>query len=147
MMKLIAIVVALACISQGAFAEDQATPSPTPVYRDHLARPGSLRRVEQANRRRDLRAGADAKGQTRAQAKANRQSTATTQAQARQAARAREQAQRQVAAENRVESRNATPHLTSDLMTRMGFSEQQIAAQKAREQPTKSGTTEIPAKP
>ncbi|MEO6971062.1 MAG: hypothetical protein ABI217_09235, partial [Chthoniobacterales bacterium] len=64
----------------------------------------------------------------------DRAAAATAQAQARQAARAREQAQREVAAQNQRETRIEKPHLTSDLMSRMGFSEKQIEEQKAREQ-------------
>jgi hypothetical protein len=141
-MKIIAIVISLACFSHGVLADDQATPSPTPVYLNRLAHPGSLRRHEQINRSRALQAAADSNAQARAQAKANRQSTATAQAQAREAARAREQAQRQVAAQNRTEVRNEIPHPTSDVMSRMGFSEQEIAAQKAREHSAKPGAKE-----
>jgi hypothetical protein len=56
--------------------------------------------------------------------------------------RARAQAQRQVAAEARIETRNQIPRANSDLMSRMGFSEEEIAAQKAREQSAKSGAKE-----
>src|SRR5437879_5722167 len=117
-MKVIAIVISLACLSHGALADEEATPSPTPVYLNHLARPGSLRRVEQIDRRRALQAESESSAQARAQEKANRRSTATAQAQSRAAARAREQAQRQVAAQNRIEVTNETPHPTSDLMSR-----------------------------
>jgi len=141
-MKITTIVISLACFSHGALADDQATPSPTPVYLNRLARPGSLRRQEQINRSRALQAGAESNAQARVQAKANRRSTATTQAQAREAARAREQAERQVAAQNRVEARKEIPHPTSDLMSRMGFSEQEIAAQKARERSANPGAKE-----
>ena len=141
-MKIITIVISLACFSHGALADDLATPSPTPVYLNHLGRPGSLRRHEQIDRRRAVQAESDSKAQARAQAKANRRSTATAQAQAREAARAREQAQRQVAAQNRIEARNEIRHPNSDLMTRMGFSEQEIAAQKARERSANPGAKE-----
>ena len=143
-MKIITTVISLACFSHGALADDQVTPSPTPapVYPHHLARPGSLRRAEQINRQRALQAESEANAQARAQAKANRQSTATAQAQARETARAREQAQRQVAAQNRREARNETPHSTSDLMSRIGFNEQEIAAQKAREHSATPGAKE-----
>jgi hypothetical protein len=47
-----------------------------------------------------------------------------------------------VAAEARIQAKNATPHPNSELMSRMGFSEQEIAAQKAREQPVRAGDTE-----
>src|SRR6266850_5931475 len=87
-MKIITIVISLAYFSHGALAEDQATPSPTPVYLKRLARPGSLRRQEQINRNRALQAVAESNAQARVQAKAKRRSTATAQAQARDAARA-----------------------------------------------------------
>ena len=141
-MKVIAILISLACFSQRALADDQSTPSPTPVYLNHLARPGSVRRMEQLDRERALQAETDSNAQRKAQAKANRHSTSATQKQSRAAARTREQAQRQVDAEARSEARNETPHATSDLMSRMGFSEQEIAAQKAREQPAKPGAKE-----
>ena len=132
-MKVIAIVISLACLGHGALAEDLATPSPTPVYLNHLGRPGSVRRLEQIDRRRAIQA----ESESRAQAKASRRSTAAVQAQAREATRAREQAQRQLAVQNRIEARKETPRPNSELMTRMGFSEQEIAAQKAREEPEK----------
>jgi hypothetical protein len=141
-MKIIAIVISLACFSHGALADDQSTPTPTPVYLNRLARPGSLRRVEQIDRRRALQAESDSKAQARAQAKANRRSTAATQAQSRAAVRAREQAQRKVDAEARIEAANATPQANSDLMKRMGFSQQEIVAQKAREESVKPGAKE-----
>ena len=146
-MKIITIVISLACLGQAALADDQATPTPTPVYLNHLARPGSLRRLEQIDRRRALQAESESKAQARAQAKVSRRSAAAVKAQAREAARAREQAQRQVAAQNRIEVRNETPHPNSDLMTRMGFSEQEIAAQKAREQSAKPGVKETASAP
>ena len=135
-MKVIAIVISLACFCRGALADDQATPSPTPVYLYHLARPGTLRRQEEIARRRELEA----------QAKADRRSAMAAQAEARTAARVREQAQRMVEAEERAQAANATPHATSDLMSRMGFSAQEIAAQKAREQslkPEAKETTDV----
>ncbi len=143
-MEVIAIVIALACISQSAFAEDEATPSPTPVFRNHLAGPGSLRRMEQASRQRALATDSQSQAQIRQQKNAERRSTAAVKAQERQAARAREKAHREVAAQNRAETRAANPRPTSDLMSRMGFSEQEIAAQKAREQSGKSGVKEAP---
>lgn len=146
-MKVIAIVISLACFSHGALADDLATPSPTPVYLNYLGRPGSVRRLEQIDRRRAVQAESESRAQARAQAKANLRSTAATQAQSREAAHTREQAQRQVAAENRIEARNETPHANSDLMTRMGFSEQEIAAQKAREQSAKPGAKETASAP
>ena len=114
---------------------------PTPVYLNHLARPGSLRRAEQIDRQRALQAQSESIAQARAQAKANRRSTAATQAQSRPA-REREQAQRKVDAEARREASDEIPQPTSDLMKRMGFSEQEIAAQKAREHPAKPGAKE-----
>ncbi len=133
-MTVIAIVILLASFSRGVIADDEATPSPTPVYLDHLARPGSLRRLEQIDRQRALQAESELSAQARAQAKTNRLSTAAVQAQSRAAAHAREKAQRQVEAQARIEAANETPHATSDLMKRMGFSEQEIAAQKTREE-------------
>ena len=138
-MKVIAIVISLACFCRGALADDQATPSPTPVYLYRLARPGRLRHQEEIERRRELEA----------QAKADRRSAVAAQAEARAAARVREkreQAQRKVEAEERAQAANATPHATSDLMSRMGFSAQEIAAQKAREQslkPEAKETTDV----
>jgi hypothetical protein len=138
-MKVIAIVISLACFCGGALADDQATPSPTPVYLYRLARPGRLRHQEEIERRRELEA----------QAKADRRSAVAAQAEARAAARVREQreqAQRKVEAEERAQAANATPHATSDLMSRMGFSAQEIAAQKAREQslkPKAKETTDV----
>jgi len=139
-MKVIAIVISLACFCGGALADDQATPSPTPVYLSRLARPAALRRQEEIERRRVLEA----------EAKADRRSAVDAQAEARTAARAREQAQqqaqRQVEAEERALAANAKPHATSDLMSRMGFSAAEIAAQKAREQspkPEAKKTTDV----
>ena len=135
-MKVIAIVISLACFCRGALADEEATPSPTPVYLYHLARPGTLRRQEEIERRREVEA----------QAKADRRSAVDAQAEARTAARVREQAQRQVEAEERALAANATPHATSDLMSRMGFSAPEITAQKAREQspkPEAKKTTDV----
>ena len=141
----VVFLISLACFSHGALADEDATPTPTPAYLNRLARPGSLRRQEQIERRSALKAQAESRAQTKAQTKADRRTTAAAQSQARAAGRAREQAQRQVAAEARRESANATPHATSDLMSRMGFSEKEIAAQKAREQPAKPGAKETAA--
>jgi len=141
-MKVTAIVILLACFSRGVLADDQVTPSPTPIYLNHLARPGSLRRLEQLDRQRALQAESETRAAARAQAKANRRSTATAEAQARVAARAREQAQRQADAEARREAAKETPQATSDLMKRMGFSEEEVAAQKAREDSAKPGAKE-----
>src|SRR5207237_3301871 len=93
-MKAIAIVILLACFYRGALADDQATPSPTPVYLYRAARPGTLRRQEEIERRRELEA----------QAKADRRSAVAAQAEARAAARVREQAQRKVEAEERAQA-------------------------------------------
>jgi hypothetical protein len=137
-MKLTAIIISLACLSHGALADGQGSPSPTPTpaYLHRLARPGSPRRWEQINRRRELDAESQSLAQKRADAaaaKADRRSAMSAQAQAREAARERERAQRQLDAAARLQSARATPHPTSDLMKRMGFSEQEVAAQKARE--------------
>lgn len=140
-MKLITITISLACLSAVVRADDLATPSPTPVYR-HFGRPGSLRRLEQVNRQQALQSQADARAKAREQAKTNRGQMATAEAQARVAARGRERAQRQVETENRREAAKATPKTTSELMKQMGFSEEEVAAQKAREEPAKAGTKE-----
>jgi hypothetical protein len=126
-MKVIAIVISLACFCRGALADDVATPSPTPVYPYRPARSARLRHQEEIERRRELEA----------QTKADQRTAVAAQAEARAAARAREQAQHQVQAEARAQAANAKPHATSDLMSRMGFSAQEIAAQKAREQSLK----------
>ncbi len=138
-MKIIAIVIALICGTGSARAVDEAAPSPTPVYLKHHARPGSHRRQGQAERRRDL----ELKSEARAEAKANRRNSTAAGAQAKAAARAREQAQRQLAVQARSEAANATPRATSDLMSRMGFSEQEIAMQKAREQSAEPGSQKV----
>ena len=141
-MKITAFVISLACFSHTALADDLATPSPTPVFLNGLARPGSLRRQAEIDRSRALQSVAGSNAQAQAQAKANRRSAATARARERDAARVRQQAEREVAVENRTEGRNEVPHPTSDLMSRMGFSEQEIAAQKAREHPAKVGAKE-----
>lgn len=133
-MKILPLLIALTCFCDSALAGDLATPTPTPtVYPRLLGRPGSLLRQERFSRRNTREAASESRAQTRAREKADRRSTAATQAQAREAARARERAQREVTAENRTQAKEATPRATSDLMTRMGFSEQEISAQKARE--------------
>jgi len=144
-MKVIATVSLLACMSHGVIADDQPTPTPTPVYLRHLARPGSVRRMEQVDRKRALDAEVQSRVATRSQAKADRRSTATAQAQASAAARARERAQRQVDAEARLETAKQTPRATSDLMKRMGFSEQDVAGQKALEESSKPGANPSPS--
>ncbi len=145
-MKIITIVITLACLGQAALADDlsTATPSPTPTI-NPLARRGDIRHSERINRRSERRSAGDTKAKDRAQQRTDRVAVQTAQAQARGAARAREQAQREVAAENRRETRAEKPRLTSDLMTRMGFSEQQIADQKAREQAASAGAKEAVA--
>ena len=150
-MKITTIVISLACLSQAALADDLSTPtpSPTPAYINPLGRRGDVRRAERIARQNDQQSAAKSKAQERAKKKTDRAAVQTTQAQARQAARAREQAQREVAAQNRRETRSEKPHVTSDLMRRMGFSEEQIAEQKAKEQSEKAApretTTPTPA--
>ena len=139
-MKVTAIVILFACFAHGALADPDATPSPTP-YINPLVRPATLRRLERIDRTRALEAELESKAQARADAKADRRSAAVAHAQMREE-RAREQAQRQADAEARREEAHATPHATSDLMKRMGFSEEEVAAQKAREDSAKPGTKE-----
>jgi membrane protein involved in colicin uptake len=141
-MKIIAIVIVFACFSGSARAVDEATPSPTPIFLKRHVRPGAQRRQRQVERRPDLQD----RNESRAQAKASRHSTAAAKAQAKAAGRTREQARREVEAQARREAANAAPRPTSDLMSRMGFSGQEIATQKAREQPAKPEAKE-PAKP
>jgi hypothetical protein len=134
-MKITTIVISFACLSQVALADDLATPTPTPaIYHGRSGRVTAVRRQEQLERRNRSEPAAEARAQQRAKKSADRGAVQNGQAQAREAARAREQAQREVAAQNRRESHDEKPHLTSDLMSRMGFSEQQVAEQKAREQ-------------
>jgi hypothetical protein len=141
-MKITAILVLLACLSPVALADDLATPSPTPVYIHPFTRRAAVRRAEQIDRRRIRQAETESRSQTRASAQASRHSASASLAQAREAARAREQAEREVAIQNRVEAARANSQPTSDLMSRMGFSEKEIAMQKAREQSAKSGAKE-----
>ena len=131
-MKITTIVISVSFLSQAALADDLATPTPTPTPAPalYLGHPGRLETV----RRHERLSAADSRAQQRAKQKADRAAAETAQAHAREAARAREHAQREVAAQNRRETRNEKPQLTSDLMSRMGFSEKQIAEQKAREQ-------------
>lgn len=140
-MKIIAIVIVFACFSGSAWAVDEATPSPTPVILKRHLRPGAQRRQQQVERRPE----SQDRNASRARAKASRRSTAAAEAQAKVAGRAREQARREVEAQARREAANAAPRPTSDLMSRMGFSEQEIATQKAREQPARP-ETKVPAK-
>ena len=146
-MKVIAAVSLLICLDQGAFADDLSTPtpSPTPAYLRHLARPGSVRRMEQLDRRRALDAEVQSRAATRAQTKADRLASAKAEADAKAAAHDRERAQRQVDTQSRLETAKATPRATSDLMRRMGFSEQDIAAQRGLEEPTKAGAHPSPS--
>jgi hypothetical protein len=140
-MKITVIVISLACFSPGLLAAEEPSPSPTPIFRHNAPRPGPARRLNYIERRHESEARAGA-AQVKAQAQANRSSAATAQAQAKAADRTRAQAQRQVAAEARIETRNQIPRANSDLMSRMGFSEEEIAAQKASEQAAKSGAKE-----
>jgi hypothetical protein len=137
-MKITVIVISLACFSPGLLAAEEPSPSPTPIFRHHAPRPGPARRLNYIERRHESEARAGA-AQAKAQAQANHSSAAAAQAQRKAADRARAQAQRQVATEARIETRNQIPRANSDLMSRMGFSEEEIAAEKAREQSTKSG--------
>jgi len=141
-MKITAILVLLACLSPVALADDLATPSPTPSYIHPFTRRAAVRHAAQIDRRRTRQAEVESRGQTRASAQASRRSASASLAQAREAARAREQAEREVAVENRVEAAHSTSQPTSDLMSRMGFSEKEIAMQKAREQSAQFGTKE-----
>ena len=140
-MKITVIVISLACFSPGLLAAEEPSPSPTPIFRHYAPRPGPVRRLNYFERRHESEARAGA-AQAKAQAQANRSSAAAAQAQAKSADRARAQAQRQLAAEARIETRKQIPCANSDLMSRMGFSEEEIAAQKAREQSAKSGAKE-----
>jgi flagellar biosynthesis GTPase FlhF len=146
-MKVIVTVSLLACLSHGVLADDQATPTPTPtpVYMRHPGRPGSVRRMQQLERQRERETEYQSRASARAQNKANRRATAAAEAQARAADRAREQAQRQVDAERKLEKAKETPRATSDLMKRMGFSDQEIASQKALEESAKTGVNPSPS--
>jgi hypothetical protein len=135
-MRLLILLLALASLSPTVtLAQELATPTPTPTPA-FLGWPGRHGPAwqERVVRRSERRIAADNQAEARAQQKATRLAAAKSQAEVREAARARADAQRQVAAENRREARAEKPQLTSDLMRRMGFSEQEIAAQKAREQ-------------
>jgi len=138
-MKTTATLILLASLTCIARADDLATPSPTPIYLHHLAPPGTIRRAEQLNRQHELQSEVDARAQARQQAKANRAATAKAEAQARVDAHTKEKAQQQVDAEARRESAKATPKSTSELMKQMGFSDQEVAAQKAKEDAAKAG--------
>jgi hypothetical protein len=130
------------CFTRGALADDFATPTPTPAYLRPLPG-GPLRRAEWVDRNHAMQAEAQSNSQARTQAKANRRATAAAQkADTKEAAHARAQAQREVAAEARHESAKESPHTNSDLMARMGFSEEEVAAQKAREQSGQVGAKE-----
>jgi len=140
-MKTTVIVISLACFSFGLLTAEEPTPSPTPVARRYAPRSGQGRRLNYVERRHESEARTGT-AQAKAQAQINRQSAAAAQAQAKAADRSRTQAQRQVAAQARLETRNQVPRANSDLMSRMGFSEEEIAAEKAREQSAKSGAKE-----
>ncbi len=140
-MKITAIAISLACLSPVLLAAEEPSPSPTPILRSYAPRSGQLRRLNYFERKHESEARGEA-AQAKAQARSDRTSAATTQAQAKAADRARNQAQRQVAAEARSETRKEMPRANSDLMSRMGFSEEEIAAQKAREQPVEPAAKE-----
>ena len=140
-MKILVIVISLACLSPGLLAAEEPSPSPTPISRHYAPRPGPVRRLNYFERKHESEARVGT-AQAKAQAKANHSSAASAQAQAKAADRARAQAQRQVAAEARIETKKEIPHANSDLMSRMGFSEEEIAAEKAREQSAKPGAKE-----
>jgi hypothetical protein len=144
-MKSIVIVSLLACLGLPALADDQATPTPTPIYPRHLAPAGSRRRMRQLERQRERQAEFESRQEARGRNKANRRSAASAQEQGRAAERAREEAQRQVEAEAQLEKARETPHAKSDLMKRMGFSDQEVAAQKALEQSAKPGANPSPS--
>lgn len=138
-MKIIITIIGLACLSPAALADDLVTPTPTPIiYLKPAGRPNTIRRLETLERRHERQAAFESKKEVRAQKRADRVAIATAEAQTRNAARAREKAQREVAAQARAQSATEKPHLTSDLMIRMGFSQEDIAAQKAREQSSQS---------
>src|SRR5690349_8194260 len=88
-MRVLATVSLLITLSQAALADDLTTPtpSPTPAYLRHFARPGSVRRLEQLDRRRALEAESQSRAATRAQTKANRFASAKAEADAKAAAR------------------------------------------------------------
>ena len=133
----------LLCCAPGALADDLSTPTPTPAYLKPLP-PGPLRRAEWVDRRHAVQAEAQSNAQARAQAKASRRSTVAAQkAETKEAAQARAQAQRQLAAEARHQSAKEIPHTNSDVMARMGFSEEEVAEQKAREQSGQLGKKEM----
>jgi len=111
----------------------------------HLARPGSVRRMEEVDRRRALEDQSQSRAARRAQTKADRLATSRAETDAKSAARERERAQRQVETEARVESAKATPRAPSELMKRMGFSEEEIAAQKRLEEPAKPVASSSPS--
>ncbi len=145
-MKVLRALSLLVCLSYSAVAEDlnSPTPSPTP-YVNPIPRTGPFWRREQYERRRALGNEVEANRDARAQARADRRATKKAEAEAKVAANARERAQRQVDKQSRLETTKATPHPTSDLMKRMGFSDQEIAAQKALEEPAKPEVTPGPS--
>ena len=145
-MRITVIVIAFACLGPGLLTAEEPSPSPTPISRHHAPRSGPVRRLNYLERRRESEARAGA-AEAKAQAQASRSSAAAAQAQTKAADRAREQAERQLRAEARIETRNQIPRANSDLMSRMGFSQEEIAAQKAREQSATSGAKEATAAP
>ena len=136
------LLVSFSCCTHRALADDFATPTPTPGYLKPLPA-GSLRRAERIDRRRAVQSEAQSNAHARAQAKANRSTAAALKTKTREADHAREQAERAVAAEARRETARETPHTNSDLMARMGFTENEVAVQKAREQSGQLGKKEM----
>ena len=131
------------CFTRYAVADDFSTPTPTPAYLRPLPA-GPLRRAEWVDRRRAVQAETQSDAQARAQTKASRRANVAAQkTDSKEAARARAQAQRDLAVEARHESAKETPHTNSDLMARMGFSEEEVAAQKGREQSGQLGKKEM----
>jgi hypothetical protein len=136
------LLVSLVCSAHGALADELATPTPTPAHLTPLRR-GALRRAEWVDRRRTVQSEVQSNAHARAQAKASRSSTAAQKAETKEAAHARAQAQRELTAEARHESAKEIRHTNSDVMARMGFSEEEVAAQKAREQSGQLGKKEM----
>ncbi|MGI8890944.1 MAG: hypothetical protein ACR2G0_09220 [Chthoniobacterales bacterium] len=147
-MKVCTLVILLATFSQAALADDLGT-TPTPTASPTaaiLARPGRVIGAIRHEERREARQDAvETKVQVQKQQRVERVAAATARAQARQAARAHDKADREVAAQNPSQTQKEKPQLNSELMTRMGFSEQQIAEQKAREQAAAATQSKLPA--
>lgn len=132
-MKTIAFALTFAFLAHLAAGDDleNASPTPTPYQPYRLPRPADLRREQQIERNRELKAAAQTNAQARAEAKAERRSL---QAESREASKERDRAQKEVAAESRRESAQGAHRSNSDLMARMGFSPEEVAAEKAHEQ-------------